>query len=86
MHLKNSIAAFWWSYHNICIYPSRKCAGHIHGCKNNDAGLNWAICIRKTDCITYSYRTFLFSTSPMQEIVASFRKLKMPKKKVSYDF
>ncbi len=44
-----------------------------------DAGLNWAILLFGRLITSLTAIVLLSSTSPMQEIVASFRKLKMPK-------
>lgn len=44
-----------------------------------DAGLNWAILLLARLIASLTAIVLLSSTSPMQEIVASFRKLKMPK-------
>ncbi|WP_288579295.1 cobalt ECF transporter T component CbiQ [uncultured Methanobrevibacter sp.] len=44
-----------------------------------DAGLNWAILLFGRLITSLTAIVILSSTSPMQEIVASFRKLKMPK-------
>lgn len=44
-----------------------------------DAGLNWAILLFERLITSLTAIVLLSSTSPMQEIVASFRKLKMPK-------
>lgn len=44
-----------------------------------DAGLNWAILLFGRLITSLTVIVLLSSTSPMQEIVASFRKLKMPK-------
>ena len=44
-----------------------------------DAGLNWAILLLGRLITSLTAIVLLSSTSPMQEIVASFRKLKMPK-------
>ena len=44
-----------------------------------DTGLNWAILLLARLIASLTAIVLLSSTSPMQEIVASFRKLKMPK-------
>ena len=44
-----------------------------------DTGLNWAILLFGRVITSLTAIVILSSTSPMQEIVASFRKLKMPK-------
>lgn len=44
-----------------------------------DTGLNWAILLFGRVITSLTVIVILSSTSPMQEIVASFRKLKMPK-------
>lgn len=44
-----------------------------------DTGLNWAILLFGRVITSLTAIVLLSSTSPMQEIVASFRKLKMPK-------
>ena len=44
-----------------------------------DTGLNWAILLLGRLITSLTAIVLLSSTSPMQEIVASFRKLKMPK-------
>ena len=47
--------------------------------KITDVGLNWAILLSGRLITSLTAIVLLSSTSPMQEIVASFRKLKMPK-------
>ena len=44
-----------------------------------DVGLNWAILLLTRMIVSLTSIVILSSTSPMQQIVASFRRLKMPK-------
>ena len=44
-----------------------------------DVGLNWAILLLARIIVSLTSIVILSSTSPMQQIVASFRRLKMPK-------
>ena len=44
-----------------------------------DTGLNWAILLISRMIVSLTSIVILSSTSPMQQIVASFRRLKMPK-------
>ena len=44
-----------------------------------DTGLNWAILLLTRMIVSLTSIVILSSTSPMQQIVASFRRLKMPK-------
>ena len=47
--------------------------------KITDTGLNWAILLITRMIVSLTSIVILSSTSPMQQIVASFRRLKMPK-------
>ena len=47
--------------------------------KITDTGLNWAILLITSMIVSLTSIVILSSTSPMQQIVASFRRLKMPK-------